>query len=65
MQTILPKPTYAPPKLVSYTPESWQARAIREAERLHAEGKSTMLILMVGNGPVRWWTARPQGVDGR
>lgn len=65
MQTLIPKPTYAAPKLVSYTPDSWQARAIAEAETLHRAGKSGMLVLMLGNGPPRWWVAHPKGVDGR
>ena len=63
MQT-LPK-VYTPPKLITYTPESWQARLVTACEQIHRENKSGMVVVVLGNGPVRWWRARPDGVEGR
>lgn len=57
-----PKP-YDAPKLRTLTPGSWQARVIAECERLHATGKGRIVNVMVGEGPVRWWVAEPNGID--
>ena len=56
-----PRLAYTPPAVVTYTPESWQARLVAEVSRLHVQGKPRIVTVMCGDGPVRWFPSMPQG----